>query len=69
MKTNCPDCSKEHNLTVTTENIMFFLQKCPYCGGEHTAVVRGFKIKDGQIVGELVSQQGGHLDIRRDNHG
>jgi hypothetical protein len=72
MKDKCPDCSKTIDLKVSTENILFYSQKCPHCDNEHTAVIRNFRLHNGQITGELVkTQMTGQLDIKKEknNHG
>ena len=70
MKEKCPDCTKTMDLKVSTDNIVFFAQKCPYCDNEHTSVIRNFRLLNGQITGDLIkTQMTGHLDIGREQNG
>ena len=52
----CPRCAKELEINVSTENIVFFVQNCPYCSHEFTAVLKNFKIVGGQVFAELIKK-------------
>ena len=64
MNGKCPDCKKDIQLHVSTDNIIFFTQKCVFCDHEHTVVVRNFKLINGQVTGELIDSSAEHFDIR-----